>query len=220
MLGQDANLDRLLAAPALPPEFFARPTLDVAPDLLGKLLVSRRGASITGGRIVEVEAYLDAQDLASHAAKGDGPTRRNSVMYGPPGRAYVYLIYGMHHCFNVVTERDGVAGAVLVRALEPMIGVDEMRRRRGLDDPRALASGPGKLCAALAIDRRDDRRALDGSRLRIVECDRDSNRPLVVARSSRIGVEYAGAWADRPYRFFVRDCEWVSGAPRKRRALP
>lgn len=203
----------------LPRGFFARPTLEVAPDLIGKTLVTRRGSTITAGRIVEVEAYLDARDLASHASKGSGPTRRNAAMYGPPGHAYVYRIYGMHHCFNVVTERDGVAGAVLIRALEPIAGLEVMERRRRIRSVRELASGPGKLCVALGIDRDDDGLPLDRPGLRIVAAA-PPRRPIRIERSPRIGVDYAGAWAAMPFRFFVAGSEWISNARRRRDALP
>jgi DNA-3-methyladenine glycosylase len=207
--------DRLDAAElaALPREFFARPTLEVAPELLGCVLVTTRRGVITAGRIVEVEAYLDARDQASHAARGKGPTARNAVMYGPPGRAYVYLIYGMHHCFNLVTERDGAAGAVLVRALEPIEGLEAMRRRRGGAADRDLAAGPGKLCAALAIDRRDDARPLDSRRLFVAA----RVSPPAIVTSPRIGVDYAGEWATKSYRFSVAGSPFVS---KPRPALP
>jgi DNA-3-methyladenine glycosylase len=198
---------------ALPREFFARSTLDVAPDLLGCFVVTRNGGVLTAGRIVEVEAYLDARDRASHAARGTGPTSRNAVMYGPPGHAYVYLIYGMHHCFNVVTELDGVAGAVLVRALEPVVGLEAMRRRRGRAEMRDLTSGPGKLCAALAIDRRHNAISLDSVGLRIAPGRRDE--PIVT--SPRVGVDYAGTWAHRPFRFSLAGSPFVS---RPRPTLP
>ena len=137
--------DRAPPSP-LPRRFYARPTVEVAHDLLGKLLV-RRGAHGPArlSRIVEVEAYLGERDAASHARRG--PTPRAAIMFGPPGFLYVYLVYGMHHCMNVVTETDGVAGAVLLRAAAP---VDDAR-----SEPRALA-GPGKLCAGLGITRRDN----------------------------------------------------------------
>ncbi|NUM82081.1 DNA-3-methyladenine glycosylase, partial [bacterium] len=112
----------------LPRSFYHRPTLEVAPELLGKILVRRHRGIITSGRIVEVEAYTHADDPASHAFRGQ--TQRNAVMFGAPGHAYVYFIYGMYYCVNVVTERDGVAGACLIRALEPVTGIDVMKKRR------------------------------------------------------------------------------------------
>ncbi|HVR61732.1 MAG TPA: DNA-3-methyladenine glycosylase, partial [Polyangia bacterium] len=135
----------------MPRDFYARPTATVARELLGKLLVRRRadgGARVA--RIVEVEAYLGVRDAASHARRG--PTPRAAIMFGPPGFLYVYLIYGMHHCLNLVTEADGTAGAVLVRAAEPVTGFEG---GDGRAPGRGLLSGPGKVCAALEITLRD-----------------------------------------------------------------
>ena len=134
----------------LPRSFFARPTDTVARDLVGCTLWVDGGEGATAGRIVETEAYLDERDPASHA--GGGRTPRSAIMFGPPAVAYVYLIYGMHHCLNVVTEADGRAGAVLLRALEPLVGVAAMRARRPRSPERLLCAGPGRLCRALAID--------------------------------------------------------------------
>ena len=192
----------------LPLSFFARPTLEVARDLLGRDLVRRERGVESVGRIVEVEAYLGPEDLASHARTVGGRTARNAPMFGPPGYAYVYLIYGMHHCFNVVTERDGHAGAVLIRALEPISGVESMRRRRHGAADRLLTSGPGRLCAALAIDRRSSGRALDRPALHIAAGEPVAEERVEVTK--RIGVDYAGDWADRPFRFLVAGNPHVS----------
>ncbi len=141
----------------LPQSFFGRDTITVAKELVG-CVIQVRGAEgkEVSGRIVEVEAYEGENDPASHAGRGRTP--RSEIMFGPPGYAYVYLIYGMHHCLNFVTEADGAAGAVLVRALEPVTGHDLMADRRGLDPSKAsdrdLCAGPGRLCQALGIDRR------------------------------------------------------------------
>jgi DNA-3-methyladenine glycosylase len=210
-----ANASALARRPALPRSFYARPTEAVAPELLGKLLVrrpppaARERLGDTGpwvARIVEVEAYLGERDAASHARRG--PTPRSAIMFGPPGHLYVYLIYGMHHCMNLVCEPDGVAGAVLVRAAEP-IAVPEAR------DPHPLR-GPGKLCAGLGITLADKGADVTdgGSGLILVD---DGARPAI-ARSPRIGVDYAGAWAARPLRFFVPSSGEVSG-PRPRSAV-
>src|SRR5437762_2884019 len=139
--------------PALRPDCFARSVHEVAPELIGVTLL----VDGVGGRIVEAEAY-DQEDPASHAYRGR--TERNASMFGPPGRAYVYRSYGIHWCLNLVCEGEGTASAVLIRALEPTHGLDQLRARRGLQDPRLLCSGPGKLCQALAITNE-----LDGSRL-------------------------------------------------------
>lgn len=135
-------------------DFFARSVHEVAPDLIGVTLVVN-GA---GGAIVEVEAY-DQEDPASHGYRGR--TRRNAAMFGPPGHAYVYRSYGIHWCLNLVCGEVGVAEAVLIRALEPTVGVDRQRRRRGVDELRALCSGPGKLCQALGVTREHDGLPLD-----------------------------------------------------------
>ena len=166
--------------------FYARPTVEVAHDLLGKIIV--RGAKLA--RIVEVEAYLGERDAASHARRG--PTPRAAIMFGPPGFLYVYLVYGMHHCMNFVTESDGVAGAVLIRAAAPIAGVGA--------GVRAL-TGPGKLCAGLGITRRDN--GLDLTRTEGMFVAHDGAPPPRRAASARIVVDYAGAWARRRLRFYV-----------------
>ncbi len=195
-----------IALRPLAKDFFARPTLVVAPQLLGKILATSVRGVLTAGRIVEVEAYLDERDLASHAAKGH--TKRNALMFGPPGHAYVYLIYGMHHCVNAVTEEAGVAGAVLIRAIEPLCGERVMARRRARSDRRELASGPGKLCQALAIDRTMNGESLWGPRLFI--CEGDSIEEGRIVATPRIGVDYSGVWASEPFRFVVRDDPYAS----------
>jgi DNA-3-methyladenine glycosylase len=195
----------------LPRSACARPTPDLARALLGRIVVRRdRGGALVAGRIVETEAYGDEDDRASHARAGRTP--RTAPMFGPPGHAYVYLVYGLHHCLNVVAEEDGVAGAVLIRALEPLLGADEMRRRRGrAGDPSArLAAGPARLCQALAIDRRLDGVDLSNdTRLWLAEDERAAVHtadPGVVVRGPRIGVGYAGPpWDALPWRFGLRD---------------
>jgi DNA-3-methyladenine glycosylase len=181
----------------LPPAFFARSTLAVARDLIGCVVATRHGATLAAGRIVETEAYLGEEDPASHAARG--PTPRAAIMFGPPGVAYVYLIYGLHHCLNFVTEPDGTAGAVLIRALVCVAGGDVMAARSSAGGrsprPAALCAGPGRLCRALGIDRTWNGEPAQGPRLRVLA--RRGAPPGLVA-TPRIGVRQA---ADRPWRF-------------------
>jgi len=187
-----------------------QPTLLVARALLGKILVHDAADGVTAGRIVEVEAYRGPGDRAAHSA-GGRRSARNEVMYGPPGHAYVYFIYGMHHCVNVVCQPPSVPEAVLLRALEPVEGEALMRRRRGTADATAwrLCRGPGALCRAMGIDRAANGTDLVRGRLRILDAPLIPTR--LVARTSRIGVDYAGADARRPWRLLVRGSRAVSG---------
>ena len=197
----------------LPRAFYDRPTLVVALDLVGKVLVHRSPDGITAGAIVEAEAYIGESDPACHAAPG--PTARNQPLYGAPGFAYVYLNYGVHNLFNVVTEQDGQPAAVLVRALLPLEGIELMRRRRAPDrrSPDAipeyeLCRGPGNLARAMGITLADNRADLCGRRLWLE--DRGIFYPGV-EWSSRIGIS---AGRERQWRCFVSACPAVSGAPR------
>lgn len=184
----------------LPRAFFGRDTETVAKDLLGKLIVRQpRNGSMQVARIVEVEAYLGLRDLASHARRG--PTPRAAIMFGPPGYLYVYLIYGMYHCMNFVTEPEGDAGAVLIRAAEPVLGLPPV-------DRRALA-GPGKLCRGLAVTMAERGLDLTAPESPLFVASDDAPRPRR-ARSARIGVDYAGAWSQRLLRFYVPDNPAVS----------
>jgi DNA-3-methyladenine glycosylase len=196
-------------------DFFARPTLEVARQLVGMVLVGGCGGEQAAGRIVEAEAYLGEDDPASHAAGGVTP--RSAVMFGPAGRAYVYFIYGMHHCLNVVTEPEGRAGAVLIRALEPVAGQTVMAGRRGRIPPRQLCNGPGKLCQALGIDLAYNGISfLAGSKrgpwLRL----RPGRAPGRLAITARIGIRKA---ARRPYRFVDAESPCLS-VPLKRSPGP
>jgi DNA-3-methyladenine glycosylase len=185
----------------LPRAFYARPTETVARELVGKVLVRRREGRVVRARIVEVEAYLGERDAASHARRG--PTPRAAIMFGPPGHLYVYLVYGMHHCMNCVTEADGTAGAVLIRAAEPL-------EAEGAS-PFPLR-GPGKLCAGLGVTRGET--GLDLTVVGDLFVADDGTAPPRLSRSRRIGVDYAGAWAARRLRFFVPRNLHVSGRPR------
>ena len=187
-------------------EFYVRDTVQVARELLGKTLVRRTWDGVMAGRIVEVEAYLHEQDAACHAARGR--TRSNRAMFGPPGRAYVYPIHS-RYCLNAVTRQRGVATAVLICAVEPLEGLDLMRRRRGRVDDRQLTSGPAKLCEAFEVDRRLDHWDLTvGQRLWICGQSESQVPAQDIATSTRIGVTAAH---DLPLRFFVRGNAFVSG---------
>lgn len=194
-------------------DFYNRPTAVVARELLGKHLVRADRWGIVGGRIVEVEAYLATGDPACHAARG--MTRRNASMFGAPGTAYVYMIHAKW-CFNVVTEPEGVACAVLVRAIEPLSGVARMRRRRGPVAELDLTRGPARLCQALDIDRRWDGWDLTrGESLWVTEKQGvgEAVADSEIGASPRIGISSA---QELPLRFYLRNARHVSG-PRKLR---
>lgn len=200
----------------LPASFFRRPALELAPDLLGLLLVHENDGALTAGRVVEVEAYCGPDDLAAHSA-GGRRTPRNEVMYGPAGRAYVYFVYGMHWCVNVVAAAPGVPEAVLIRAVEPVLGLEHMRARRGAGvRDAALGRGPGNLTRALGIDRALNGADLRRGALRLLRPSAGRGLPdrSDVVRSTRIGVDYAGAWALLPWRFSLRGSASVSRPPR------
>ncbi len=205
------------------PDFYARNTEVVARDLLGTILVRTIGEEVLAARIVETEAYTQ-DDPASHSYRG--LTRRNTAMFGPPGHAYVYFIYGMYHCFNVVTEPTGRGAAVLIRAVEPIIGIESMRRNRRLEDrgtarPRELAGGPGRLCAALGITLEENGVALfetDGPlavhRDRDIEnsapADTRSNREIAV--DTRVGISRG---TEQLRRYYFSDSACISRRSRK-----
>ncbi len=184
-------LDRLLAASRiLPREFYSRPTALVARELVGKILVHGR----TAGRIIEAEAYLGRDDPAAHAYRGE--TARTRVMFGPPGHAYVYFIYGMYYCMNVVTEREGHASAVLLRALQPVKNLE------------GRSQGPGLLCRAMDIDKRLNGHDLLSDDFDITAPPRAE--PVVIIKRPRVGVEYARHWARRQLRFYINGNPFIS----------
>jgi DNA-3-methyladenine glycosylase len=191
--------------------FFDRDPRVVSRDLLGKILIRRQGRKRLMARIVEVEAYLGEGDPAAHAAAGRTP--RNSVLFGPPGYAYVYFIYGNHYCLNVSCLPDGIAGGVLFRALEPLAGIEEMARLRGVSvdrprDLRLLTSGPGRLAEAFDITReRDNGKNLTSSRSDLWLGD-DGSPPPRVRTTTRIGITKA---AERPLRYIIAGNAFVSG---------
>jgi DNA-3-methyladenine glycosylase len=203
-------------ASLLKPEFYNRDPRRVARSLLGKLLIRQTPRGILAGRIVETEAYLGNDDAAAHSAAGK--TARNSVLFGPPGHAYVYFIYGNHYCLNVSCLPDGVPGGVLFRALEPITGIEQMAEARGVDLPekpelrklsilKKISSGPGRMSEALGVTRaRDNDKSLVSARsdLRIVD---DGYRVRRVVVSPRIGIVKA---ADHPLRYFIAGNPFVS----------
>jgi DNA-3-methyladenine glycosylase len=192
----------------LPLKFYQRETTKVARELLGKILVHVVQGQRIAGRIVETEAYLGEIDLAAHTF-GGRRTERTSTMFMAGGHAYVYLIYGLHSCFNVVTLKQGTPEAVLIRALEPLEGLEQMRKRR----PKAaketdLTSGPGKLCAALGITRDQNALLLDSAELFIEDAPPEKKSEIIA--SPRIGVDYAGHAAKWPLRFSLKGNKFVS----------
>ena len=197
-----------MVSPVLPPSFYARPTLTVARELIGKLLVHDHGKGRTSGWIVEVEAYVGESDPACHAAAG--LTARNAPLYGPPGHAYVYLNYGLHYLVNAVTEPEGAPAAVLIRALEPVDGVSLMTRRRAATGRPAsgvhtLCHGPGNLTQALGITLDRNGADLCAGPLRVED---RSQAPRRIEWSHRIGIRVG---ADRPWRCAEVGSPWVSG---------
>src|SRR5215475_3138658 len=197
------------ARTALPRSFYDRDPRLVGPALLGKVLVRRQGRKLLIGRIVEVEAYLGADDPAAHASMGMTP--RNAVLFGPPGHAYVYFIYGNHYCLNVSCLPDGTPGGILFRALEPLAGIEEMFRLRGIEaltDPRRLTSGPGRLAAAFGITRqRDNGKDLTDGRSDLYIAE-DGSLPPRVLVTKRIGIRRA---TEMPLRYVAAGNRFVSG---------
>ena len=188
-------------------DFYRRSTLTVARELLGKWLVRIVDGQRLSGLIVEVEAYIGEDDAACHAACGRTP--RNEAMYGPPGHAYVYFIYGMHHCLNVVTEETGFPAAVLIRALEPLEGLDIMRRYRSGRPDRELTNGPAKLCQALAIDRVFNGVDLCTGEVLFIEEGRMVAQEEV-GTSPRIGIKADELAMSIPWRFYLQGNAFVS----------
>jgi DNA-3-methyladenine glycosylase len=192
--------------PVLSQDFFARPVLQVAEECIGKILVHQLGRTLVAGRVVEAEAYRGPEDLAAHSARGRR-TARTEVMYGSAGHAYVFLLYGMHWNFNIVAAGIDEPHAVLIRALEPLVGLDAMSERRGVAKDRLeLTNGPGKLCRALGIDRSHYGHDLTRGRgLYLLDAPEGP-----VARGPRIGIDYAGSWANKRWRFAARENRYVS----------
>jgi DNA-3-methyladenine glycosylase len=198
----------------LPAAFYARETELVARDMLGAVLECHTSEGITSGRIVEVEAYLGEHDPACHAAVGR--TARTTPLYGPPGTAYVYFIYGMHWCVNAVTRDEGLPSAVLIRALEPLEGIELMQQRRpGVRHPQELTNGPARLCQALGIDGAHNGLPLQRPPLLLRRGDGVPDDGVVV--TPRIGISRATDW---PLRWLIADSAFVSAPPARRKTKP
>jgi len=185
--------------------FYEQPTIEVARQLLGKYLIRKHPDGTTVGRIVETEAYIGPQDKACHASRGRTP--RTEIMFGRAGHAYVYMIYGFHYMLNIVTEAADFPAAVLIRAVEPLEGLPLMQSRRQTEQLRSLASGPGKLCRAFAIDR-----TLNGNDVcgKVLYLDDHGEPAPKVMTTPRIGVDYAGKWKHKPWRFLIKGNKFVS----------
>jgi DNA-3-methyladenine glycosylase len=201
----------------LPRDFFHRPTLEVCHDIIGQFFFSQHDGVITGGRIVEAEAYCGPDDLGAHTS-GGRRTQRNEAMYGPKGHAYIYLIYGMYWCINAVCGPADKPQACLIRALEPVTGLDVMRERLKAApdaDPATLCRGPGKLCRALGLDK-----AVYGADLlkdRVFLLPGGLAPGEEIGTSPRINIDYAQEYKDKPWRFYVRGNKSVSGPGKWRR---
>ncbi len=197
--------------PKIKKSFYNQKTLKVAKLLLGKFLIRKIGKRIISGKIVETEAYVGPKDLASHASRGKTP--RTALMFGPPGFSYVYLVYGLNYCFNIVTEGEDYPAAVLIRALEPAEGVKSMFNRRGItctpNPPPALSNGPGKLCQALGIDKTLNKADLTDGVLWLEDRGIKIN-PREIISKPRIGVDYAGKYKNKPWRFYLKGNIFVS----------
>jgi len=183
-------------------DFYLRPTLEIAHDLIGKFLVYKKGKHLLSARLVEVEAYIGEEDPACHAAVGR--TRRNDVMYGIGGHSYIYFIYGMYYCLNVVTERAGFPAAVLIRGAEPVEGAELMKRPYANPGSNRLTDGPGKICKAFGLTREQNGLDLTGAKLYLED---RGYRPLRIGTSRRIGIRKG---TDKLWRFFEESSPFVS----------
>lgn len=179
--------------------FYKQPTLNVAKNLLGKYLVHKSGNKILSGKIVETEAYVGPKDLASHASRGRTP--RTELMFGEAGHTYIYLIYGMYYCFNIVTENKDYPAAVLIRALEPAEGFIEKNKK--------LINGPGKLCREMKIDKNLNGADLTGNKIWIEDRGEGVSNSKIIA-NKRIGIDYAGKYKDKLWRFYIKNNKFIS----------
>jgi DNA-3-methyladenine glycosylase len=194
----------------LPRSFYERDdVVQISKDLIGKVLCTYFNGIQTSGKIVETEAYDGRNDKACHAHL-NRRTKRTEVMYGSPGYAYVYLCYGIHHLFNIVTNREGLADAVLIRAIEPLEGAEEMVKRRGKEHlTKAIGNGPGKLSEALGIRKAHYGTDLTGNNIWIEDRNIEISENNIIS-SERVGIDYAEEDADLPWRFSIKESKWVS----------
>lgn len=188
-------------------DFYLRPTLEVACDLIGKVLVYKRKKNILSARLVEVEAYIGEDDPACHAAVGK--TKRNAVMYGPGGFSYIYFIYGMYYCLNIVTEREGSPAAILLRGAEPIGGIEIMKKRYSNPNANRLTDGPGKICKAFNLTREHNGVDLVGGNLYLEDC---GYKPFKIERSERIGIKKG---MNKRWRFYEPVSSYISVKQRK-----
>ncbi len=184
--------------------FYEAPVIRLARECIGKVLVVASASGVVAGRIVETEAYRGPNDLAAHTA-GGRRTQRTEAMFGPAGTIYMFRLYGMHWAFNIVAGPIDTPHAILVRALEPVLGIETMVKRRGGTRLRNLASGPGKVCAAMGLDGGHYGQSLLSGNVFLSD-----GPPVATARTERINIDYAGAWADKPWRFVERGSPWLS----------
>lgn len=190
----------------LPRNFYSRDAETVAKELLGQILITRLPQGETRGLIVETEAYLGREDKAAHSFGGK-KTQRNEVLYGPAGHAYIYLIYGLYHLFNIVVGEPGDPQAVLIRALEPLAGFEIMAKRRKTEQKKLLTSGPGRLSEAMGITRELNGEDLLGEPLFIAK---GTDEPREIIAKPRIGIDYAQEWVDKPLRFYLANNSFIS----------
>lgn len=191
----------------LPQKFYNRDTLKVAQDLLGKFLIRKIGNKQLVGMITETEGYCGSNDLASHASKGKTP--RTEIMFGNPGYSYIYLIYGMYNCLNIVTEHKNYPAAVLIRSIEPIEGIEYMKKQRKTDNELNLTTGPGKLCQAFQIDKKLNNKAVFKKGLIWVE-DRGNLKSSQIIKAKRVGIYYAKEYRDKLWRFYIKDNIYIS----------
>jgi DNA-3-methyladenine glycosylase len=198
----------------LPREFYKRPALDAAKDILGKILVHESSEGVTAGRIVEVEAYIGPEDRASHAYN-NLRTTRTEIQFGEGGFAYIYLIYGMYYCFNIVTGEINSPEVIFIRAIEPLKGLDLMFKRRGWEKDsgkklNSLCDGPGKLCTAMGITKDLSGSDLSGGPIYVTEDDSTINSDFEIVATPRINIDYAGADKHLLWRFIIANSDYIS----------